>query len=178
MSKARGKRDPQPRLRIFGLGPFTLITDEVRSSVAYLSLTPIARLVLIDMIGHYNLVSKHDSERLPNGFQYVYQVCKEPVSHNAFYKAVNEIVDRGFFRRPLNIQPSAIARPTRYVPSPEWRQWALPTAVQKVNKRKARKASRLESENKRRVDKLRQNAVPKNGGITSPENGGIKLDRN
>jgi hypothetical protein len=46
----------------FGLAPGVFISNQLRTSAAYMLLTPIERLVLIDMIGRYNRKSRGDKE--------------------------------------------------------------------------------------------------------------------
>lgn len=148
------KRDTRSRAaRHFGSSPFTLVSDELRKSLAYKCLTPTARLVLIDMIGKYHLASQCDKEALgPLGFQYVFLRCSEPVSKNSFYEAVKQIVEHGFFACPPEIQPLSVARPARYLPSTAWRTWSNPDAEKKLRQREQRKENGIKRDQKRRND--------------------------
>lgn len=177
-SRQHQRRDNAPRHHWWGSAPFTLLSDELRESIAYKSLRPVARLVLLDMIGFAYKVSDGSKDTLAEGFKYTFAVCRERCSENAFDEARKAFVERGFFECPLQLQPLSVARPAVYVPSTKWREWRDPVAEKAIARREAAKREGIKRDQQRRTAYLtkprqtrpqKQNAAPKFGGIATPK---------
>ena len=146
------RKNDRQRLGFYGGSPFTLLSDEVKKSVAYRTLTPVARLVVIDMIGKYHLASKGDKVPIMSvGFEYVFERCTEPVSYNGFYLAITAICEHGFFETPPELQSLTVAQPAVYVPSRKWKTWHEPLAIAKLARREQKKRGRVHRDKQRRT---------------------------
>ena len=130
---SRNNRVKRSRLATYGRAAHgVFINAELRESVAYKVLTPAARLVLIDWIGKYMQRSKGDYENLRGtGISYSFADCKENVSHKTFKTARAEIVKRGFFEQPADLQPLTPGRRRLYAPSTAWRAYQPTPGEQK-----------------------------------------------
>lgn len=122
------------RLNTYGRAAHgVFINGELRESVAYKTLTPAARLVLIDWLGRYMQRSKGDTESLrENGLSYSFSDCKENVSHKTFKTARAEIVQKGFFECPPKLQTILPGSRRLYTPSTAWRQYVPSPSEQKA----------------------------------------------
>lgn len=151
MSRSKGKGH-KPR-GTFGTGHSTPIYEELQESPAYQVLTSAQRCVLVDMLRQYSRASSWDTTAIPDGFQYTFGHCREPVSEVTFLNAVNRFREVGFFRVPPDIQEFRPAAPRRFVPSSDWRTFKPPKSQQaKMFAQSEKKKSRLENKRKRRTD--------------------------
>ena len=107
-----------------------LINNELRESDAYKTLTPSARLVLIDWIGRYNAKSKLDTINIKGtGFTYAYADCTEAVNESTYKAARKAIVAKGFFECPPSMQTLKPGSRHIFIPSTKWRSYK-PTVVE------------------------------------------------
>jgi hypothetical protein len=151
---AMAKRNHHKRdnaVRWYGSGAFALVSDELRKSIAYRSLTPLARNILVDLIALVGKITNGGTRPLPDGFAYTWAVCLEPCSENAFHTARQELVARGFLTTPAELQPTTTACPTRFMPSTHWQTWTDPEAEARLKKKAAGKDAKLRRDRQRRT---------------------------
>lgn len=171
----RGKGTPH---HWWGNAPFALISDELRESLAYKSLTHATKLVLFDLIGFAYKKSDGSKDSLKEGFEYTFAVCREVCSEGTFDDARKMLIERGFIECPPKLQPLIVARPAVYVPSTKWREWRDPVAEKAIARREAAKRAGIKRDQQRRTAYLtkpretrpqKQIAAPKFGGIATPK---------
>ena len=128
------------RLNTYGSAAHgVFINGELRESVAYRTLTPAARLVLIDWLGRYMQKSKGDTESLCKaGITYSFSDCKENVSHKTFKTARAEIVAKGFFEYSPKLQTLIPGSRRLFTPSTAWRRYVPSPSEQKALETAAR----------------------------------------
>ncbi len=120
MSKRKYKGYKRSKLN-YGDGTFLMVSDAVRSSIAYRSLTNAHRLVFLDMMGAYMKASKGDTRSIDDsGFTYTFEQCRERIARATFYRATREIVKAGFFTTRPDLQPMRGGEATIYGPSCDW----------------------------------------------------------
>lgn len=90
-------------------------------SVAYLCLSHSARLILLDWVGRYEEATGYETDiRLADkGLTYPFRECTEPVSRATFYRAVDELISKGFLEKHPKFQHTT-GEHMRYRPSHQW----------------------------------------------------------
>lgn len=102
-------------------GHFTPVYDSMKRTLAYRTLSPSSKLVLLDMLRVYNREWGKDSVAATNdGFNYTFSHCDEDVGKSTFDEAIAEIVERKFFRQRY-IEYSG--KPKRFIPAEGWKSW-------------------------------------------------------
>lgn len=143
-------------LGTFGDGRGVYITNTLRDSAAYQTLSPVARLILIDMIRAYNHASSGDKVSIAaSGFRYTFGDCRELADNHSFVDARRRICEHGFFRQAVELQAMKVGAPSVFLPSKEWRNF-IPRGAD---------ARRLQSRIKRKAATLRRNRERKTAFI-------------
>lgn len=110
----------------YRLGQFkmhTMIHDDIKNSSAYKALSYVARLTLFDMFRMYKdkcFDKKYGVDKVfKDGFQYTVECNKDGLDKTTFHEAINEIVEKRFFR--VNVQSVKGGILKRYIPTNEWK---------------------------------------------------------
>lgn len=152
-----GRYDPKhaPEKLFFGTGKFVAVSTELRTSLAYQSLSHTSRLVLMDMLFAYGRVSRGDTMRLDAGFRYSFSMCNEKISRATFYRSIKELKSHGFFEEPLRLQSQVPGGPSVYAPSKDWRKFGETAegqaAERELQKFKTAKGRTITKENSKRA---------------------------
>lgn len=110
------------------IGSFTrLFLADIMKSVAFRTLRPVAKLVLIDMLREAEIKGSRikgalGREVLTAGFKYTQAKCQidDVGSHKNFVETMKQIVDHGFFERRFKKGTSGYL----YTPSRSWQDFA------------------------------------------------------
>ena len=129
-------------------GTFIAITHALWESDAVITLSPIQRCILVDMLRKYYKDSRIEKKDLSlEGFTFSYRNCSIPCSDKSFYKALKEFVRRGLFELLPEHQREGLTAATRYSPTRKWKFWSDSEAVRR---RDAKKQRRMNSWERRR----------------------------
>ena len=141
----------------FGRGRGVYITDELRASLAYKTLTPQERLVLLDMIRVFNKASSGDRHPIADtGIVFTLSMTIEEVDEKSFSVARRRICQRGFFSRVPELESARPGAPHIYMPDTRWRTYTpTPDEQERIQRKAARKAEALSRGSRRKREFLR-----------------------
>lgn len=124
---------------------FIQLRDDLRTSPAYLCLSPVEQVVLIDFIDHYNQATNFDRDpsKVNKPILYTFGMCAVTISKNTFYRAMEVIQQHGF----INVHATTDTKrgmATRWISSIRWRVWKPDAAQLRI----------LNGYNRRRVESI------------------------
>ena len=117
------KRKKNQQMGTYGRGRFLMLSDELQQSAAYRVLSPIQKLVLLDMLRLYGRLSRFDREPLPDGFSYTFKNCLEGINETSFYDARKRLVDVGFMVRRDDLKRLTPGAPDVFSASSGWMKY-------------------------------------------------------
>ncbi len=124
MEPAR-KNAPPEALGMYGASKrFTPLRDDLLNSPAFLSLRPIAALVLIDFMRLYNKRSNFDRDvrAYVDPIIYTYGMCNLLLSRNAFYASIRQLQHHAFIMAYWKVKRER-GKAQRWVPCARWKTW-------------------------------------------------------
>lgn len=139
----------------YGKGFWLQLFDDVHLSTAYKALTPLQRLILIDMIRTWARACNYAGAASVSetGIMYTYASCAEVCDEGVFYTALKAIEQKGWFCKDYSRDNPRPGKPHRHFPSTDWRNYK-PTSEEggTLRGRKLRKETTLAKGKKRLVD--------------------------
>lgn len=124
---------------------FIQLRDDLRTSAAFLCLSPVEQVILIDFIDHYNQATNFDRDpaKVTKPILYTFGMCAVTISKNTFYRSMEVIQEHGF----INTHATAGTKrgqATRWLASIRWRIWKPDAAQLRI----------LNGYNRRRTDSI------------------------
>jgi hypothetical protein len=147
--------------------PFVALSEGMRKSVAWKVLTATQRLILLEMLSVYYIVSLGNKAKIGDtGFAFTYSRCTVECSEITFRHSRERFLDIGWFKAPPMIQSTVPGSATLFAPCREWGQYeAIESEARGLKKRAKGKAARLTRDKKCKRDNLMK--LKKKGGGTA-----------
>ena len=160
---ARGGKRGGPHFDLIGRAKHSVpIKDDLWQSPACANLSPTARCVLVDFMRAFCGATGWEKHDLPDGMIFSPSRLTHAMSENTFRKAMRELEQQKFIKRPPEIQPLKPGEPIRWLMSGEWRTVAAST---KTKQREASHNRRIQEKRARRrnFEDNKQKPPSKNG---------------
>lgn len=104
---------------------FLLLSDDIMEHPAFVTLKPLAKLILLDLMRRireeFLHIELYKAERVP--FTYTYAMSRVQVSQNTFNASMHQLVNNGWIDIKPEDQVEAVASPAYYRISERWKQY-------------------------------------------------------
>ena len=142
----------------FGAGKGVYLSDELRGSAAFQSLTSVEKWILADFVRKHYRVSGGDKTDIGHiGFPFTIKDAMELCDAKTFYRARARIVAVGFFDARPDLKKVMPGAWDMFTPSRRWRDFIPDVdAARRIQKRQARRAEYVERGASRKRDFVRR----------------------
>lgn len=139
-------------LGFHGTGKGVYLTNEMRESIAYLTLTSTEKLVLVDFVRMFRRASSGDTRDIRDiGFTFTMAHMLELIDHKTFYRAREKICQLGFFKRADSLKQIKACAPDVFIPSTDWKKFKPdPATEQSIRKKKEQQKTYLKRNEERK----------------------------